>query len=108
MEKEPEMTGLLAAPAALSILALAAPAIVEERKPEAEIVKRGPDGRAEIVRIEGRDYPVCKDDQKDGCINPRDAGLDWGNREIDHWPGKPRGEAGKPDPAPTPTTPAKP
>lgn len=57
--------------------------------PKAEIVKRGPDGKAEIVRIEGREYPVCKGEAVDGCINPRDAGLDWGDKEIDYWPGKP-------------------
>ncbi len=37
-------------------------------------------------------YPVCKGEVQDGCINPREAGLNWGNRPLDHWPGKPASE----------------
>ena len=28
----------------------------------------------------------------DGCINPREAGLKFGNRALDYWPGKPASE----------------
>ncbi|MCB2061637.1 MAG: hypothetical protein KDE21_14075 [Novosphingobium sp.] len=35
------------------------------------------------------EYPVCKGAVQDSCINPRAAGLSWGNRPLDHWPGKP-------------------
>lgn len=35
------------------------------------------------------EYPVCKGEVQDSCINPRAAGLSWGNRPLDHWPGKP-------------------
>lgn len=70
----------------------------QETTPKAEIVKRGPDGKAEIVRIEGREYPVCKGEAVDGCINPRDAGLNWGDKEIDYWPGKPASQIEEPLP----------
>ncbi len=70
-----------------------------------DVVKRGPDGRAQIVRIKGREYPICEGDQKDGCINPRDAGLDRGGREIDYWPGKPASEIEKPLPVDKPADP---
>lgn len=98
------MKEFLACIIASATLALARPsyADAQEQKPKVEVVKRGPDGRAEIVRIEGREYPVCQGDQKDGCINPRDAGLDWGEREIDYWPGKPASEIDKPLPAEKP------
>ncbi len=37
-------------------------------------------------------YKVCKAGQTDSCINPQDAGFDWGGKEIDYWPGKPASE----------------
>ncbi len=40
----------------------------------------------------GHDYPICKGDVQDGCINPRAAGKNWGNRPLDYWPGKPASE----------------
>lgn len=38
------------------------------------------------------EYPVCKSEADDACIQPRAAGLDWGNRPLDYWPGKPASE----------------
>ena len=38
------------------------------------------------------EYPVCKGDIQDSCINPRAAGMNWGNRPLDYWPGKPASE----------------
>ncbi|WP_230291243.1 hypothetical protein [Croceicoccus sp. Ery5] len=35
------------------------------------------------------EYPVCSDGMTDGCINPREAGKDYGNVPLDYWPGKP-------------------
>lgn len=74
----------------------------KQEAPKAEIVQRGPDGRAEVVRIDGYEYQVCKEGQTDSCINPRDAGLDWGGKEIDYWPGKPASEIDEPLPAEKP------
>ncbi len=46
------------------------------------------------------EYPPCKGDMKDGCVNPREAGLNYGNRPLDHWPGKPASEKDTAAPAP--------
>ena len=57
-----------------------------------QIVSRDAQGRASEVRVNGQDYPVCNAHLKDECINPRAAGLKWGNRAIAYWPGKPASE----------------
>ena len=38
------------------------------------------------------EYPICRGDMTDGCIQPRAAGKNWGNRPLDYWPGKPASE----------------
>jgi len=63
-----------------------------EHKPKVEVVSVGPDGKPDLIRIDGVETKVCKGDVKDGCIDPRDAGLDFGGKEIDYWPGKPASE----------------
>lgn len=40
-------------------------------------------------RAQGSEYPVCRGDQQDSCIQPRAAGMNWGNRPLDYWPGEP-------------------
>lgn len=57
-----------------------------------QIVSRDAQGRAAEVRVDGQDYPVCHAQIQDECINPRAAGLKWGNRAIAYWPGKPASE----------------
>ena len=52
-----------------------------------EVVKRGPDGQATEVRVDGVVYPVCTRDRQDNCIQPRAARLGWGNRPLETWPG---------------------
>ncbi len=37
-------------------------------------------------------YPPCKGAVQDHCVNPREAGLNYGNRPLNHWPGKPASE----------------
>lgn len=39
-----------------------------------------------------KDYPICKGNVQDSCVNPREAGKNYGNRPLDHWPGKPASE----------------
>lgn len=39
------------------------------------------------------EYPPCKDGRTDNCINPREAGLNYGNRPLDYWPGQPASQA---------------
>jgi hypothetical protein len=58
----------------------------------AEIVQRDAAGHAVTVRIDGQDYPVCTSGQQDGCIEPYAAGLNWGNRPLPYWPGRPASE----------------
>jgi hypothetical protein len=50
------------------------------------------DGKA--VMIDGIQVAVCTKDVQDSCINPREAGLNWGNRPLDYWPGKPASDKG--------------
>lgn len=96
---------VLAAPAA----AQTAPA---EPKPKVEVISVGEDGKPDVVRVEGFEMKVCKGEVKDGCINPQDAGFDWGGKEINYWPGKPASEIEGPlpvdKPAEQPTDPTRP
>jgi hypothetical protein len=83
--------------ACMATLALAAPLSAQAQasdqsgRTQAQIVERGPDGKASVVRIDGRNYPVCNASgaRQDGCIEPRSAGLKWGDRPLKYWPGKP-------------------
>ena len=45
------------------------------------------------------EYPPCRGDMQDNCINPREAGLNYGNRPLDYWPGRPASEIDGPLPA---------
>lgn len=38
------------------------------------------------------EYPVCSATVTDGCINPREAGKNYGNRPLNYWPGRPASE----------------
>ena len=59
---------------------------------KATIVNKGANGRAQTVMLNGKEYTVCGGDVTDSCINPREAGLNFGNRALDYWPGKPASE----------------
>jgi hypothetical protein len=37
-------------------------------------------------------YPPCKGDGDDRCVNPREAGLNYGDVPLKYWPGKPASE----------------
>jgi len=79
---------------ALSALAAiaAAPLPPEPPKPKAEVIERNEQGQATKIRVDDQVYEVCRDGKTDGCINPRDAGLDFGTVPLDHWPGRPASE----------------
>ncbi|MBT0671269.1 hypothetical protein HT136_23135 [Novosphingobium profundi] len=64
-----------------------APLAAQAQAPE--VVHKDARGHAEQVRVGGKVYDVCRGEMRDGCINPRAAGLNWGNRPLDHWPGQP-------------------
>ena len=66
----------------------AAPPLAEPPKPKAEVIERNDKGQATRIRVDGQVYEVCRDGKTDGCINPRDAGLDFGSVPLDHWPGR--------------------
>ena len=44
-----------------------------------EIVERNRQGKATKVRVEGEVYEVCMNESQDSCIQPRAAGLNWGD-----------------------------
>ena len=46
----------------------------------------------QTVTVDGKEVAVCTKDVQDSCINPRAAGLNWGNRPLGYWPGKPASE----------------
>ncbi|GAA0867459.1 hypothetical protein GCM10009116_00330 [Brevundimonas basaltis] len=92
-----------AAVAALAITLAAGAVHAQDRGPAQEqapathaespvVVERGPNGRATAVRIGATTYKVCQTEREDGCIQPRAAGLGWGDRPLQSWPGESRGD----------------
>ncbi|HZV85629.1 MAG TPA: hypothetical protein VFF48_11645 [Brevundimonas sp.] len=80
---------LFGAAAAGPVQAQTAPATPAARAGAAVVVDRAPNGRPMSVRIDGTVYKVCMTQSEDGCIQPRAAGLNWGNHPLGHWPGQP-------------------
>ncbi len=79
--------------AAVLAAALPATAIAQSSSGDtASVVERDSRGRATKVSVEGRTYEVCRQGMTDGCINPREAGLNFGNVPLDRWPGRPASE----------------
>ncbi|BDI61407.1 hypothetical protein [Qipengyuania nanhaisediminis] len=85
--------------ASLGLLAMSGPALAQNdgttvndgstKANSPEIVERNRQGKATKVRIDGKVYDVCMNSEQDSCINPRAAGLNWGNRPLEYWPGQP-------------------
>ena len=88
-------TPILAALAVAGAIALPTAAVQAHAKPNVTILKRGLNGRATEVQIDGKDWAVCSKQVTDHCINPRAAGLAWGDRPLSYWPGKPASEMHK-------------
>lgn len=61
-------------------------------KPNVEVTQRDARGHATNVRIDGQEYALCSKTVTDSCINPHDAGFNWGNTPLNYWPGKPASE----------------
>lgn len=74
--------------------AASAPATAAQAAPTGApvVVERASNGRPTSVRIDGTVYKVCMTQSEDGCIQPRAAGLNWGNQPLAHWPGRPASE----------------
>ena len=57
-------------------------------QPEVVIVERGEDGRASAIIVDDQVYRVCDAERERDCIQPRAAGLGWGDRPLGYWPGQ--------------------
>ncbi|MEQ8411442.1 MAG: hypothetical protein RIC51_09410 [Erythrobacter sp.] len=82
------MRNILTITAAATLsLGLAAPAMADDHMTDRadwkaqtpEIVERNDRGKVTHVRVEGEIYDVCMRESQDGCIQPRAAGLNWGD-----------------------------
>ena len=83
------MKTLFAAAAATGLAIAATPALADDHKADKPVVvERTADGKATKVSIEGKVYDVCMSEAQDSCINPRAAGLNWGDRPLGYWPGE--------------------
>ena len=60
------------------------------------VVQTTPAGANATAKTE---YPPCKGDIQDSCVNPREAGLNYGNRPLNYWPGQPASEKAATKPA---------
>lgn len=97
------MKSLILATLAGSVLALGAPAYAEHHEePKAEVVEKDAKGTPTKVKIGDTIYDVCTAEKQDGCINPKAAGLKFGNTPLNYWPGKPASEIDHPLPAEKP------
>ncbi|MGH6786851.1 MAG: hypothetical protein ACREBO_08470 [Novosphingobium sp.] len=76
-----------------------------EAPPRPEVIERDAQGRATKVRLDGQVVAVCTPERTDGCVNPREVGLDQGGRAINYWPGRPASEIAKPLPVDPPKKP---
>ena len=84
---------ILAASLAVPVVARA-----QEEKPKVEVLEVGENGQPTKVKIGDREVYVCNEERQDSCVNPRDAGFDFGNRELTYWPGKPASQIDGPIP----------
>ena len=89
------LSAVTAASMAFSGVAMAAQSDMQDgakMDSKATVVNKGANGRAQTVMLNGKEYQVCGGDVTDDCINPREAGLNFGNRALNYWPGKPASE----------------
>ena len=81
---------------AAAIAGLAVPAMAEDITTEdhPQVVDTNAAGKITKVRVAGETYEVCMtEQQQDNCIQPRAAGLDWGDVPLAYWPGEPASAA---------------
>lgn len=73
--------------AAAMTLSFGAAAVADDHAEiKAEVIERNAQGKATKVRIDGKDIAVCMTESQDNCINPRAAGLKWGDRPLGYFP----------------------
>lgn len=81
------MKDILAAAAAAGLAFSATPAFAQDTQAKSpEIVERNANGKASKVMIDGKVIDVCMSQEQDGCINPREAGLKWGDGPLRYFP----------------------
>ena len=98
------MKKLILAAAAGSLALVGAPALADHHGDKnVEVVEKDAKGHATKVKIGETVYTVCTKEKQDGCINPRAAGLNWGNTPLNYWPGKPASEIDHPLPQKEPS-----
>ena len=80
---------------ALAALSLAVPVAAESYTTDGnpQIVERNAKGKATKVSVDGTTYSVCMTERQDNCIQPRAAGLNWGDIPLRYWPGQTSGSA---------------
>lgn len=79
----------LVAVAVMASLGIAVPALAAGQGGKPQVTERDAKGRPTKVMIDGKEYTLCTSDNSDGCINPREAGFNWGNHTAKSWPGRP-------------------
>ena len=88
------ITGTLAA--AMTVSFGAAAAFADDHKDfkpteKVVVIEKNAQGKATKVRVGDKEYPVCMNyEMTDGCIQPRAAGLNWGNWPANTWNEKAR------------------
>lgn len=74
---------------AASMMPLGASAFAAPASQNVQILARDSHHRATEVEVDGQRYAVCSATKTDNCIDPRAAGLKFGNVPLNYWPGEP-------------------
>lgn len=85
------MKKIVTAAIAACILCVGGSAVAKPARSNAQVVERDAKGHPAKVSIDGQVYAVCTATVTDSCINPRQAGLNFGHAPLNKWPGQPAG-----------------
>ena len=78
---------VVAALASTMTLSFGVAAVADDHsEKKVEVIERNAQGKATMVRMNGKEVAICMNDRQDNCINPRAAGLEWGNRPLGYFP----------------------
>jgi hypothetical protein len=69
----------------ICIAALAAVASAVPAEAHGKMHHHAAAAQPDHVTVDGKDYKVCSGAIQDGCVNPRQAGLSFGNEPINHY-----------------------
>ena len=83
---------LILAAIAATGLTMSSAAYANHHEKDGTMMKPAVKADGKTVMVDGKEVMICTKTVQDSCINPREAGLNWGNRPLDHWPGKPASE----------------